>query len=104
VDTDKDACDHRTTVANCIFGIDSNSVLVPLTNSLYVRGELANSDSVLVDVGTGFLVEKVCGAGCGAGRAGSTERATVCEAELTLRIETEVCDAILREKGQGNGG
>ncbi|KAK3192778.1 subunit of tubulin prefoldin [Lecanicillium sp. MT-2017a] len=37
---------------------DSNSVLVPLTNSLYVRGELTNSDSVLVDVGTGFLVEK----------------------------------------------
>ncbi|XP_044714791.1 prefoldin subunit domain-containing protein [Hirsutella rhossiliensis] len=35
-----------------------NSVLVPLTNSLYVRGELANSDAVLVDVGTGFLVEK----------------------------------------------
>ncbi|PNY23408.1 prefoldin subunit 5 [Tolypocladium capitatum] len=34
------------------------SVLVPLTNSLYVRGELADSDSVLVDVGTGFLVEK----------------------------------------------
>ncbi|CAG9939418.1 unnamed protein product [Clonostachys rosea f. rosea IK726] len=33
-------------------------VLVPLTNSLYVSGELAKSDSVLVDVGTGFLVEK----------------------------------------------
>ncbi|EQK99646.1 hypothetical protein G6O67_003887 [Ophiocordyceps sinensis] len=37
---------------------DDNSVLVPLTSSLYVRGELANSDAVLVDVGTGFLVEK----------------------------------------------
>ncbi|KAH7223401.1 hypothetical protein BKA60DRAFT_594607 [Fusarium oxysporum] len=36
----------------------SNSVLVPLTNSLYVRGELADADTVLVDVGTGFLVEK----------------------------------------------
>ncbi|ODA76634.1 hypothetical protein RJ55_07905 [Drechmeria coniospora] len=36
----------------------SNSVLVPLTNSLYVRGELTNSNAVLVDVGTGFLVEK----------------------------------------------
>ncbi|KND90343.1 putative prefoldin subunit 5 [Tolypocladium ophioglossoides CBS 100239] len=35
-----------------------SSVLVPLTNSLYVRGELTDSDSVLVDVGTGFLVEK----------------------------------------------
>ncbi|PHH80265.1 hypothetical protein CDD80_2288 [Ophiocordyceps camponoti-rufipedis] len=36
----------------------SNSVLVPLTNSLYVRGELTNAESCLVDVGTGFLVEK----------------------------------------------
>lgn len=39
-------------------GDASNSVLVPLTNSLYVRGELTNSESCLVDVGTGFLVEK----------------------------------------------
>lgn len=46
---DADAC--RTTA--------HSSVLVPLTNSLYVRGELTDSDSVLVDVGTGFLVEKV---------------------------------------------
>ncbi|KHN98558.1 Byr1-binding protein Bob1 [Metarhizium album ARSEF 1941] len=36
----------------------SNSVLVPLTNSLYVKGELTNTNSVLVDVGTGFLIEK----------------------------------------------
>lgn len=34
-------------------------MLVPLTNSLYVRGELADADTVLVDIGTGFLVEKV---------------------------------------------
>jgi prefoldin subunit 5 len=32
---------------------------VPLTNSLYVRGKLSNPDRVLVDVGTGFYVEKV---------------------------------------------
>ncbi|KAH6610931.1 Prefoldin alpha subunit [Trichoderma cornu-damae] len=36
----------------------SKSVLVPLTNSLYVSGELATTDTVLVDVGTGFLIEK----------------------------------------------
>merc|ERR1712000_508260 len=36
----------------------SNSVLVPLTNSLYVGGELTNTDRVLVDIGTGFLVDK----------------------------------------------
>jgi prefoldin subunit 5 len=39
--------------------LGANSVLVPLTNSLYVRGELADADTVLVDIGTGFLVEKV---------------------------------------------
>ncbi|KAG5980029.1 hypothetical protein E4U55_004462 [Claviceps digitariae] len=36
----------------------SNSVLVPLTNSLYVKGEISNGETVLVDVGTGFLIEK----------------------------------------------
>lgn len=34
-------------------------VLVPLTTSLYVPGRLADSDRVIVDVGTGFYVEKV---------------------------------------------
>ncbi|PNH47674.1 hypothetical protein VD0004_g704 [Verticillium dahliae] len=34
------------------------SVLVPLTNSLYVRGELSDPGRVVVDVGTGFYVEK----------------------------------------------
>ncbi|KAH8893737.1 putative prefoldin subunit 5 [Thozetella sp. PMI_491] len=33
-------------------------VLVPLTSSLYVRGKLSNPDRVIVDVGTGFYVEK----------------------------------------------
>jgi prefoldin subunit 5 len=32
---------------------------VPLTNSLYVKGQLSDPDRVLVDVGTGFYVEKV---------------------------------------------
>ncbi|KAL5089380.1 hypothetical protein Trisim1_005664 [Trichoderma cf. simile WF8] len=36
----------------------SKSVLVPLTNSLYVSGELTSTDTVLVDVGTGFMIEK----------------------------------------------
>ncbi|KZL68962.1 alpha subunit [Colletotrichum incanum] len=30
------------------------SVLVPLTNSLYVRGELSDPKHVIVDIGTGF--------------------------------------------------
>ncbi|EHA50920.1 hypothetical protein MCOR27_002353 [Pyricularia oryzae] len=33
-------------------------VLVPLTNSLYVRGKLSDPSNVLVDVGTGFYIEK----------------------------------------------
>ena len=35
-------------------------LLVPLTPSLYVPGTLASTETVLVDVGTGFYVEKVC--------------------------------------------
>jgi hypothetical protein len=38
---------------------EEKSILVPLTNSLYVKGQLADPDHVLVDVGTGFYVEKV---------------------------------------------
>ncbi|KAJ1333835.1 prefoldin alpha subunit [Microdochium nivale] len=37
---------------------NDKSVLVPLTNSLYVRGTLTNANHVLVDVGTGFYIEK----------------------------------------------
>ena len=34
-------------------------ILVPLTTSLYVPGTLADTENVIVDVGTGFYVEKV---------------------------------------------
>ncbi|KAI0025613.1 putative prefoldin subunit 5 [Xylariomycetidae sp. FL0641] len=37
---------------------DDKPILVPLTNSLYVRGTLTNASHVLVDIGTGFYVEK----------------------------------------------
>lgn len=33
-------------------------MLVPLTSSLYVPGKLADAERVVVDVGTGFYVEK----------------------------------------------
>lgn len=32
---------------------------MPLSSSLYVKGKLADREKVLVDVGTGFYVEKV---------------------------------------------
>jgi len=35
-------------------------ILVPLTSSLYVPGKLADTSNVLVDVGTGYYIEKVC--------------------------------------------
>ncbi|KAL9101488.1 MAG: hypothetical protein Q9163_003259 [Psora crenata] len=37
---------------------EGTPILVPLTSSLYVSGKLASADTVLVDVGTGFYVEK----------------------------------------------
>ncbi|GAM87764.1 hypothetical protein ANO11243_057910 [Dothideomycetidae sp. 11243] len=39
---------------------EKKSLLVPLTTSLYVPGTLASTETVLVDVGTGFYVEKTC--------------------------------------------
>ncbi|PHJ23367.1 prefoldin subunit [Cystoisospora suis] len=39
---------------------DTPEVLVPLTSSVYVKGRLATRKKLLVDVGTGFLVEKNC--------------------------------------------
>ncbi|KAA6410965.1 MAG: alpha subunit [Lasallia pustulata] len=38
--------------------VSDRIVLVPLTTSLYVPGRLADSERVIVDVGTGFYVEK----------------------------------------------
>ncbi|KAL7628191.1 CTP synthase ura7 [Parahypoxylon ruwenzoriense] len=37
---------------------ESNPILVPLTNSLYVPGTLSSASHVVVDIGTGFYVEK----------------------------------------------
>lgn len=41
-----------------ISGKSSNPILVPLTNSLYVPGELGDIEKVIVDVGTGYMIEK----------------------------------------------
>ncbi|EPS32261.1 hypothetical protein POX_d05575 [Penicillium oxalicum] len=35
-----------------------DEILVPLTSSLYVKGRLTDREKVLVDVGTGFYIEK----------------------------------------------
>ncbi|TFK22537.1 prefoldin subunit 5 [Coprinopsis marcescibilis] len=36
----------------------NKSILVPLTNSLYVPGKLVDTEHVIVDVGTGYFVKK----------------------------------------------
>ncbi|TRM66554.1 Prefoldin [Schizophyllum amplum] len=36
----------------------NKTILVPLTNSLYVPGKLCDTEHVLVDVGTGYFVQK----------------------------------------------
>lgn len=37
---------------------EDTQILVPLTGSIYVQGNVVNKDKFLVDVGTGFFVEK----------------------------------------------
>ena len=37
------------------------TILVPLTSSLYVPGKLQGVENVIVDVGTGYYVQKVRG-------------------------------------------
>ncbi|BFZ64891.1 subunit of tubulin prefoldin [Saitoella coloradoensis] len=37
---------------------ENKDILVPLTSSLYVPGKLTEPDAVIVDVGTGYYVEK----------------------------------------------
>ena len=37
---------------------DGKDVLVPLTGSMYVPGKLSNANKVVVDIGTGYYVEK----------------------------------------------
>lgn len=43
------------------FDATGTPILVPLTPSLYVPGKLASAETVLVDIGTGFYVEKTVG-------------------------------------------
>jgi prefoldin alpha subunit len=37
---------------------EGTAMLVPMTSSLYVPGKLVNVDRVLVDVGTGYFIDK----------------------------------------------
>ena len=50
--TSKDALTRLSTTA------EGTPMLVPITSSLYVPGETTQLDTVLVDVGTGYFIEK----------------------------------------------
>lgn len=39
--------------------VADKKVLIPLTSSLYVPGRIKDTENVLVDIGTGYFVEKV---------------------------------------------
>ncbi|KAI9696532.1 MAG: subunit of tubulin prefoldin [Candelina mexicana] len=49
--------DMNTDLSYYTTGVEK-PVLVPLTTSLYVRGTISDTQHVIVDVGTGFYVEK----------------------------------------------
>lgn len=42
-----------------IYAFVGKTILVPLTNSLYVPGKLSDPENVIVDIGTGYYVKKV---------------------------------------------
>ena len=47
-------CHHAPTVTPCSAG---HQLLLPLTQSLYVNGTIAQPDKVMIDIGTGYFVE-----------------------------------------------
>jgi prefoldin alpha subunit len=62
--------------------------MLPLTSSLYVTGELATNDSVLVDVGTGYWVEMNAAAG-----------ADYCRRKVNkLRSNVESLSTVIRDR------
>merc|ERR1712167_209401 len=50
--------ESKRSMASLTNDAEGKSVLVPLTQSLYVPGHLADTRKVLVDIGTGYFVEK----------------------------------------------
>jgi len=49
-----------TDSANCLKQLDPSKtdLLVPVTGSMFVRGEIEDQNNVLLDIGTGYYVEK----------------------------------------------
>lgn len=45
---------------NCVKSLsaDKKEILVPVTGSMFVRGEIEDTENVLIDIGTGYFIEK----------------------------------------------
>jgi prefoldin alpha subunit len=56
----KDIQVKMTDAANCIRQLnpEKKDLLVPVTGSMFVRGEVEDCQNVLIDIGTGYYVEK----------------------------------------------
>ena len=50
--------DSKATVGQLSTGSTGKQILVPLTSSLYIPGTIQDANKLLVDVGTGYYVEK----------------------------------------------
>lgn len=70
-----------------------HEVLIPLTNSVFAMAQLTNKDQVLVDIGTGYFVEKVR-------RVGASTVLTV----STVPVGAQGCGRLLRAKDQVSAG
>ena len=47
-------------LSRCVLCLPDKTILVPLTSSLYIPGKLSDPDHVIIDVGTGYYIKKVC--------------------------------------------
>lgn len=50
--------DSKDSLSSLSPDVDGREVLAPLTSSLYVKGKLTNVDSVMIDIGTGYYIER----------------------------------------------
>ncbi|KAL6063606.1 Prefoldin subunit 5 [Balamuthia mandrillaris] len=50
--------DSKESLSSLQSGGQGREIMVPLTSSLYVKGTVASIDSVTVDIGTGYYIEK----------------------------------------------
>merc|ERR1712110_327299 len=50
--------ESQESITRCSATWEDKEILVPLTGSMYVPGKLSEPEKVIVDIGTGYYVEK----------------------------------------------